>query len=506
MFRNCFIIILLAGSFLISCKSTPAEDISEPQTEIAEGISGEEAPIKEEFIEENRTDNTIESTSEAAVIAAETDTPATGDQSGQVIKIPSKSGGMKTRIPRQSETVSPDVKSEDPDLIQPGDSSDETLIEPPVEMTAADIAVPEIPLTASDSESVPDISLPGNTVPAEQPEIFASEESGPSATAAADSSDIPPASGLPSDIEVNSYNPLLPVVIVPGNQSSGTDSSQSGSQPSEMSSPAPDEEAIKSTVLSPSLPEKTVQDAVSINRDQTPAGSETAVTQPPALMESDVYSLSADLSGKLVIFLEGAGWIYLSSSTDGISLRDKSYDPASGRTRFVFSGSDLKKSGVELIFLKQDLLRGESSQQSLVLDGSNNPLLAEEKTSPAADVSTPVAVIPDQTPVPSAAGDSTVLSNEQNLQEETVPAGVSSEQTASVTVTGTEESTFPPVGLSPSELLDLAGRFEMPGPDQSLEKAIFLYEKIRSDYPVTEERFIADERIRYLNKHYFKVQ
>jgi hypothetical protein len=55
-------------------------------------------------------------------------------------------------------------------------------------------------------------------------------------------------------------------------------------------------------------------------------------------------------------------------------------------------------------------------------------------------------------------------------------------------------------------LLKQAESYEQPGPGQSLEKAMQLYEIIRKDYPVTEERFIAESRIRYLNKHYFKVQ
>ena len=60
--------------------------------------------------------------------------------------------------------------------------------------------------------------------------------------------------------------------------------------------------------------------------------------------------------------------------------------------------------------------------------------------------------------------------------------------------------------ITAAGLLKLARDMNLRAPDQSLEKALELYYRIKREFPVTEERFIAETRIRYLNKHYFKVQ
>ncbi len=467
-----FILPLFIILSVLSCKTAPESQSAEetaPSSEIPGGQTVEDGTSPVQPAAEEKAAPVME---DQVPAVEETVVPSEEPP----VKEASKTGGMKLR---PAEEVQADL----PPAVNPEVSPEETLKEespiteePPVETPSAEV--------------IPDSTA---AEPLIKPDEGTAPEDLSAAEAASDTVIMPESTvqtDLPSDSEENSYNPLLPVVIIPGSDAL---TPEAGQKQPEVTLPA-------GTVKEPST-----------NSPESGKTPEMPIQEAPAVVTTPIsgeeYTLASDASGKLIITLEGAGWIYLSSTnTDGITLRDKSYDPGSGRTRFVFSGPDLKKD-FELFFLKQDLLRGESEQKSLSLNDDNNPLLAAIKEG---NVPSPEA---GQSDLMTPAETGSAPSSDTPLTDSSPAAG----QTE--TLSGSAEAgevkdfqkpvidpAFPPVGMTAAQLLLMAERYENPGPGQSLEKAILLYEKIRTDFPVTEERFIAEDRIRYLNKHYFKVQ
>ncbi|MBF9017637.1 MULTISPECIES: hypothetical protein [unclassified Oceanispirochaeta] len=302
---------------------------------------------------------------------------------------------------------------------------------------------------------------------------------------------------LPSEMDEILSNPLLPLVI-----KADKDEERPNSRIEEPVIVV-EEVTVENTEPVPLIaadesPEPVREEAV-------PAPASVAENTP--ISESD-YNLSTDSSGKLIINLQGTGWVFLSSSgSSELKLRDKSYDPASGRTRFAFTVKNSGEYNADLVFMKQDLLKGESEQKVLSIDKSNSPERTgaaernsnvEEETPPTVTDLKPEQIETDgDAAINTAPGDQEAVSS---VESEVIALPVE-ESVAEV-----KELPVDLNQLAAAELYQLALSYEKPGTGQSLETAMELYLMIKREFPVTEERFKAESRIRYLNKHYFKVQ
>ncbi|QEN07529.1 hypothetical protein EXM22_05820 [Oceanispirochaeta crateris] len=468
------ILPLLLLMALSSCQTT-ADDIENPSPvesgNITTEVQAETIQAEEPAQEAQTTDTVIES-----VTVEESPDEITVEEEPipkliSDLKEKDRRGGLKKQsepeITDMPEIISPSSTLEAPEELDPEEEAQETIAPP----------VSEEP------------------IPSDEPIEYFEADPLPSETAEPDR-DL-----LPSENESAPFNPLLPILIQP--------------HQSDSESPVP---TMPEKIPQNNIPADTEQpSALDVEEIDQELPSENQNENDTILpIASGEYQLSSDSSGKLIIQLQGPGWIYLSNNGDSsFKLIDKSYDPESGRTKFIFSTSQEEDLINEIIFLKQDLLRGESAQQSLTIDSSNNPLINDQNIT--------------ETPEGSQNSLETIISNsdekpltedqereEQQWQDSLYPElgtidETMSEETISSENTARENSTvqeepFPPTGLKASELLKQAEYYEQPGPGQSLEKAMQLYDIIIKDYPVTEERFIAESRIRYLNKHYFKVQ
>jgi hypothetical protein len=303
---------------------------------------------------------------------------------------------------------------------------------------------------------------------------------------------------LPSERDDIRYNPLLPVVVDAPPVSSGqeevdpeAEGVESPDDPLGSLQPAAAEPASRQRASGSDgsgMREDEIDDEVA---DEGMREEEVA-----ELDEAELDSITVDSTGKLIIELQGSGWIYMDSEgSEDFSLKDKSYNPDKGTTRFVFTGSSSPGGEGRLVFLKQDLLRGESSRKSLSFEMPSGPASDPNEDEGAREEEPVPAVAEEPGREESGASESAEPSE---LRE---PAGDIAETGVPAAAAGSAELPRDAAGL-----LRLAERYESPGPDQSLEKALELYRRIKREFPVTEERFIAETRIRYLNKHYFKVQ
>ncbi len=301
---------------------------------------------------------------------------------------------------------------------------------------------------------------------------------------------------LPSERDQVDYNPLLPVVV---------DAPEPVRERSERSA-APETDATEPDRAvpdkagfpeSPGLTTNTTEAALPTDSEGETEEKEEALP----LSDEDLEELYIDGTGKLIIELQGAGWIYISSlEDDTLSLKDKSYNPDSGTTRFVFTSSSGSAPGGKLVFLKQDLLKGESSSRSLDLENAFSAAPPHLSTPDPAESANPAEINSVNSAAESAeTADAPPVQNHGETGQSPTETVTAEPQLDDETAVGG----FP---RNAADLLKQAEKYEAPGPDQSLEKALELYYRIKTEFPVTEERFIAETRIRYLNKHYFKVQ
>lgn len=58
----------------------------------------------------------------------------------------------------------------------------------------------------------------------------------------------------------------------------------------------------------------------------------------------------------------------------------------------------------------------------------------------------------------------------------------------------------------PEWLYRLASYLEKPGPDRDLDRAAALYQEVISDWPLTDWRDLSEERLLWLQRHYFRVR
>lgn len=451
-------ILLICVILLFSCKTAektaeqPQEDLPEEQTvQISqgavlqqEGESEAESPDPSESLIITDTSNEIDRESELEL----------NDENTALKKRPPR-GGMKVR----------------PEIMEPEEA----------------VQIESEPINLSDSE-----------LPEELPEEIIESAIEPEPSIELNEIDIktdntvdPPVQiiineDLPSERDELLSNPLLPLIIKADEDK---------------------QEAV----------EEVLESSVSISEESTPeisaAEEEDAMPEAIAVVENKEmsetdYSLSKDSSGKLIVHLEGAGWVFLSSSGNTeLKLRDKAYEPASGRTRFAFTIKNSGEYDAEMVFMKQDLLKGESEQRVLKFDNnsleshaaSNEEIVEKEILSETPSENTDM--------VSETTGTDALFTASEELLEVD-----STEDTAELEISA--DSSENEIALLPadlekmnaSELYDLARIYEKPGSQQSLETAMDLYIKIKNDFPVSEERFMAESRIRYLNKHYFKVQ
>ena len=393
-----------------------------------------------------------------------------------------RKGGRKPSPPAEVETTGPEADVSTADVIE-----EENKI-----ITEEKIEDEPSPVETVPAEESPDELIPQS---AEERDEDRGDEQEYSVTVVNEISMDPQSSDLPSERDEIEYNPLLPVVVdAPavsmeserGDESepSEEDDSDSGTAKSTAES-----QTQSSSPAAPTAPAITEAEAItdpSENEERTDIDSE------------DLEELYVDSTGKLIIELQGTGWIYISSEgNDSLSLKNKSYNPGSGTTRFVFTSSSSGSPEGKLVFMKQDLLRGESSQKSLNLEGRLSTVSEPDSRKGADSATSDMVIEPD--PEDSAAPESSSTAAQPE-------ASKPSEQNGSEVFTADSVDPEEELPEDAAGLLRLAERYEAPGPDQSLEKALELYNRIKIEFPVTEERFIAETRIRYLNKHYFKVQ
>jgi hypothetical protein len=443
-------ILLICIILLFSCKTAeetveqPHEDIPEKQT--VQLSQGAELQQDSESGPELQPPEVSEDSDTEAELELEWE-----DENVALKKIPPR-GGMKFR----------------PEALEPEESAALLETEP------TKLTVPEnVEIKVSVIELEPSIELTEEHIKTENTvdspvQIFINED-------------------LPSERDELPSNPLLPLVIKVEEDMLEADKEVINSPVSILEEPAAEISAV---------------------------AEETIIPEPAAVVENidmneDEYSLSIDSSGKLIVHLQGAGWVFLSSSGNTeLKLRDKSYEPASGRTRFAFTVKNSGEYDAEMIFMKQDLLKGESEQRVLSID--------DDSLETEAAVSSEEIV--EKTSLSDPASENTELESEEPVRDallatsEDILEADSTEDTVEGEVpaeSSENEIVLMPADLdklNASELYDLARIYEKPGSQQSLETAMDLYIKIKNDFPVTEERFMAESRIRYLNKHYFKVQ
>ena len=231
---------------------------------------------------------------------------------------------------------------------------------------------------------------------------------------------------------------------------------------------------------------------------------ESSLLPEEILMDEEEYSVVLDHLERLVVSLDGSGWIFLSvlspdSST--LYLSDKNYDPAEGCTNFIFKLKG-EPGTLELSMLKQDLFSGEDQRYIVVVEEG---LLSGRKDETERTDRAVQGDLPEKNENVSGL-DNNAVEEEAEVPEAGPSVSSESAEALQDDPSGVYEP-FPDVrSLNAQELLALAHKYEQPGPGQSLEQAREYYLLILDKYPVSLERFKAEERLRYLDRHYFKVQ
>ena len=501
--KRLFLCVSLAGMLLVSCQTT--------DTNAADSRGGEESTA--EMIQEAGADSepsVSEDQRTAEIIAPpEPETPPEDQMLlPEAAAKEAHKGGQKIRI--EAETMEPTAEEASDQAMKTAedaleeDTGSAAVSGNEAELTAGPLTSEILNEEHSEAPRTEETEGPALAAPADPDaaEIAAEQESDLTVSAGTETTDAP--SDLPSEREDITYNPLLPIVVdapPTRDKMSVSDSDTSDTEKAVLPATTASEgaEVPEMAALPEKSPVETPFEKNSISPEQQGQAESTA-SIPEEIDDQELRHLSLDDAGKLIIELQGSGWIFLTADDDeGVTLRDKSYNPDSGTTRFVFSSDSPTGPEGRLIFLHQDLLRGESQQKRLDLAevlpsgtdtiSPNETAEAPEKTvslSPAA--SEAAATRPPDGPAESA----------YPAPEEAPPAA-----TATPAAAAAEPVELPGDAAS---LLELARHYESPGPEQSLEMALDLYMRIKREFPVTEERFIAETRIRYLNKHYFKVQ
>ncbi len=456
------LVLMIFSVLAFSCKTTddaPAGDAAPA------ALTEDSAPAEE-----------VEVADETAEVPVETvvDEP---------VKETGKSGGVKSAEPVAPEAVDsveniPEITDADPADANAEPAEEVAAVEEPaVEMTAVENPEPDTGAEVPAVEPAPETEEPPRDAAAVEDEdvspapVVVVEEAAPSEVPSVVVSE---RAALPSENDNVPSNPLLPIVI-----QGDSNTVEPPAEPTALSEP--------------------------------PAQAEPVIPEP---ITEDEYSLSTDPSGKLVVSLDGSGWVFLSGGEDSAyTLYEKYYDPESGETHFTFRVDNSGNFDSQLQFMKQDILRGESEERSLSLDRDlylslNDGLKSEEGE--AAGEDSPAAAdsgeISDSEPGDIATDNSDPfleLMNPESPLEAELEAEPVQELPVNPSPVYTEEDL---AGMSAADLYELARLYESPGQHQSLEKARELYLRIRSTYPVTEERFMAEDRIRYLDRYYFKVQ
>ena len=443
------------------------------------------------------------------VLPAEQDDPvpeATGADQGAVEEIFTEEALSEELL----QTVSPKSFKKEPPVKGPLKNEIETMVPkllPGTEELPAEIEkVPVMTEDFSVIEDVPDI----------EEKTPKKEEQLSEVTVAPVEEDIPAEKEIPSAVEDVSpvdENMVSEEAETPYEESvdTGASSQQKFLLPSELVEipvnplldllPSADSESEDMPSGEPDASEEPVdgRDKYEILEEEESAQAVT-ITEPVSqpddiLMDRDAYSVALDHLERLVLSLDGSGWIFLSvlsPDSSSLYLLDKSYDPVEGRTNFVFRRKG-DPDHLELSVLKQDLFSGENRKYIVTVEQSSFKETQETSTEEAEVVQeAPLRAI------------SRAEERDPETEDVSVSPLVSSEpQNAS----NGKGNSLPDVNaLSAEELLVLAEKCEKPGPEQSLEQAREYYMLILDKYPVTLERFEAEDRLRYLDRHYFKVQ
>ena len=473
--------LLFCFVLVFSCKTTeeaPEQTQSDSTGEITAGVSqGSESRQQIDISPDTVPDDSSESIEE----------PELKDEKVTHKSIPPR-GGMKSR-PVPPEELIPDEQVEiientepEPETVETSEEIPESIpsVEPVItETVVTETVVTETVVTEKELPAAPETDLTDDLIEETKTEIKVINEE------------------LPSEMDESISNPLLPLVIKADKDEEIRDS--------KIEDPVI---VIKEMIVENPEPFPAIETDESpepVKEETLPAPA--AVVENSPISESD-YTISTDSSGKLIINLQGTGWVFLTSSGNTeLKLRDKSYDPASGRTRFAFTVKNSGEYDADLVFMKQDLLKGESEQKVLYIDKSNSPeSSATAEGNSIVEEETPLTVSDLKPEQIETDGETALNTAPDDLKAVSSVESEAIENPVEEPVTAAKELPADLNQLDAAELYHLAQSYEKPGTGQSLEKAMELYLMIKRDFPVTEERFKAESRIRYLNKHYFKVQ
>lgn len=247
---------------------------------------------------------------------------------------------------------------------------------------------------------------------------------------------------------------------------------------------------------------------------------EEIVQKEPIILPAEVREVKAQPRKEIEIVLREEGWLYDPDSSDNsVDLVDRIFDD--GKTVFRFIPTE--EGTFTLVFVLQNLESGE--QRSL-----NYKILTEF---PVEEAVLPVVIDPSEDNQDDMASTAEEENLKQLIEEENVPGLVASMDNLLNETTDQEtdvlldafdllekqggyddylvrlaENSFrlyPYDNLSAEMLYRAAQAVEKPGTGQDIEKAIGLFKLVRDYFPLSLYSDKAEERVRYLERHFMKI-
>jgi hypothetical protein len=327
-------------------------------------------------------------------------------------------------------------------------------------------------------------------------------------------------------------------------------------------SPAAAEPTVVPVVTAPAVTEPTVvpivtAPAIAVD-EATPAARESVPLNNPAVSAAAPSRL-LDEPGEFTITLEGMGWIFRSDLSTSGSWRflERDLDGNSTHFRFLFT----QTGDWNLVFERQDLSSGGSESEVrnvVVLDTDSGPAIdngpiPETSDNPISGTM-PVDAESRHDAASSAVADgriaeamefweqdasrddeagrkarASLMENaastgsigplvtwlpkylEDETDAETLAAALDAFEGQagydSQSLQVLEELTEVDFGTRrPEWLYRLASYLEKPGPERDLDRSAVLYQEVISSWPLTVWRDLSEERLLWLQRHYFRVR
>lgn len=280
----------------------------------------------------------------------------------------------------------------------------------------------------------------------------------------------------------------------------------------------------------------------------SPSGSEPETRYPASSAEAPDRSMVEP--GEITVILQGQGWVFRSDlSTPGPwSFLDRERDGDStrflfefsdtGRWNLVFERQDLSSGGSERTVRvvgvgEQDVFPDEIGREGAVAERDElNGIKAAEDAVASGRIGDALELLEREASAKNETGrraraalmklaagsgstaqllswmpeyiedgaDEDVLALTLNVLEKS--AGYRSQcRLALESLAGMEES-----DRAPEWLYRLANSLEKPGEGRNMDRAAELYQKVIQDWPLSEWKDLAEERLAWLKRHYFRVR